>query len=145
MQVVLDFVTKMSKATHVQDRLHVIWFVPLVDPEFDLGSKLNHDRFCVDVSSDRTKQRATRGIFSAMSNASVIPIIVVGTRKDKYWNEKYGESRANFGRDSWQELEDHCDRELVERLDHMKDEVWEVEGGRFDAFVPVSKGTLCLT
>ena len=145
LEVVKNFVTKMCSAANVQDRLHVIWFVLSIHPELDLGPKLKHGRFCIEVSSERTQQRATQGVFSAMTNNSVIPIIVVGTKKDKYWNEKFGESRANFGRDNWQELEDHCDRELVERLDNIKNEVWEVEGGRFDAFIPVSKGTLGLT
>ena len=121
----------------------MIWFVSL-NPELDPGPKLNHGRFCLEISSERVQLRATQGVFSAMAHNSTIPIIVVGTKKDKYWNEKFGESRTNFGPGHWQELEEHCDRKLAERLDNMKDEVCEVEGGRYDAFVPVSKGTLCL-
>ena len=77
-----------------------------------------------------------------MAHNAVIPIIVVGIKEDKDWNEKFGESHANF--DHLQELKKHCDRELAERLDSMKNEVCDVEGGRFDAFVTVSKGRLCL-
>ena len=143
MQVVKDFVTKMCNTTNVQDRLHVIWFDISTHHRPDHGLRLNHGRFCIEIGSNRIQQQATQGVFSALAHISAIPIIVVGTKKDRHWNEKFGESRANFG--NLKQLENHCDKELAERLESLKDEVYEVEGGRFDAFVPVSKGPSCLT
>lgn len=96
-------------------------------------------RFCVEISSTRTQQKATKDSFSALARNSAIPIVVVGgTKKDVYWNTKFGESRKQFA--LLADLQAHADAELDNRMREIEDEVDSITDGRCDAIVAVSKG-----
>lgn len=64
--------------------------------------------------------------------------MVVGTKKDIYWNTKFGESRQHFS--SMKDMEAYAHTELDKRMREMQDEVDSIEDGRYDAIVLVSKG-----
>lgn len=64
--------------------------------------------------------------------------MVVGTKKDVYWNTKLVESRKKFA--LLADLEAHADAELDKRMREIEDEVDSITDGRYDAIVAVSKG-----
>lgn len=65
--------------------------------------------------------------------------MVVGTKKDIYWNTKFGESRKKFA--LLADLEAHADKEVDNRMREIEEEIDSITNGRCDAVVAVSKGT----
>ena len=100
-------------------------------------SLLKGSRFCVEISSTRTQQRATKDFFLALRNTAV-PIVVVGTKKNVYWNTKFGESYTKYS--SMEDLKVHVDTELEKRMWEIQQEVDSIKDGRYDAVISVSKG-----
>ncbi|KAL9594238.1 MAG: hypothetical protein Q9219_007140 [cf. Caloplaca sp. 3 TL-2023] len=115
---VREFVKTMSNARNIRDRLHAIWF-------------------CLDVNSPRTQQTSTIDFFTAVSQNSEIPVIVVQTKKDEYWDLQFGKARKDFASSS--ALEEHANNELQRRLNLMEEEISEIQNGRYDAMVAVSQ------
>lgn len=100
------------------------------------------------MSSARTKQTATEGIFTAVSKyASNIPIIVVATKSDEFSASKFQEAWRLYAPSvrNRDELFDRCDvfaaDKVSERLKLMESEIQEVDGGRFDGCVALAKGS----
>ncbi|KAI9700970.1 MAG: hypothetical protein M1820_006615 [Bogoriella megaspora] len=125
MDVVKEFLQEKSRADDINDRLHVIWF-------------------CIDLMSTRTKQHATEKLFTAVSQyAKEVPIIVVTTKMDEFLGAKFQEYRDTSKEQGKRVDMDECDQYAEEqkrvRVLEIRKEMLEVDGGRLDACVPVSK------
>ena len=64
--------------------------------------------------------------------------MVIGTKKDEFWDMQYGKSRKLFNNEA--ELEAHADKELRDRMSLIELELSAIDDGRCDAIVAVSKG-----
>ena len=92
----------------------------------------------MEINSSRTQQTSAVEIFSALSQNSEIPVVVVGTKKDEFWDMQYGKARKKFADQA--DMERHADDELRDRMKLMKEEVSNIQDGRCDVMVAVSKG-----
>lgn len=117
-QQVKDFIVEMSNTSEMKDRLHVIWF-------------------CVEMNSPRVQQKAAIEFFTIVSQNSDIPIVVVQTKKDEYWDLHYGKARKKFVNPA--EMEAYADEELRKRMILIEQELSDIRDGRCDSFVAVSK------
>ncbi|KAL9079902.1 MAG: hypothetical protein Q9157_001241 [Trypethelium eluteriae] len=105
------------------------------------------DRFCIDVNTARTQQRATRKLFEACSqSAKNIPIVVIATKKDEFIRMQKGtalEQMPNMDsiptREFMARLQSFPEEQLQERMKLIENELLEVDTGRFDAILGVSK------
>ncbi|KAH9216224.1 hypothetical protein DL95DRAFT_460511 [Leptodontidium sp. 2 PMI_412] len=127
LRAVKNFVSDRASRTEMADRLHLIWF-------------------CLELNSARTKQKGTTELFKTISQyAEDVPIVVVATKKDEFLGVKLMEARkkiSGVGKDPvayWTELEVYAENEYVKRMELIEKELHEIEGGRFDAAVGISK------
>jgi hypothetical protein len=104
-------------------------------------------RFCLELNSARTQQSATLKLFKIVSQyAKSVPIIVVATKKDEFIGVKVMEARkkiGSIGKDAneyFTALDEYAEAQFWERMKTIEKELVEIEGGRFDASVGVSKG-----
>jgi hypothetical protein len=102
-------------------------------------------RFCIELNSKRTKQTATEELFSAVAKyAADIPIIIVATKMDEFKGVQWQEGRRIYGPVMTQEVCAQCDEyaadQVSNQLQQIEREMREVDGGRFDASVPVAQG-----
>lgn len=138
-----NFVKRKASRTDLAERLHVIWYVLL--PNLNEQAYLR-SRFCVEMNSTRTKQTATNEVFKAVSTyATDIPVIVVVTKSDEFRGSQFLEGRAKFETSITDaaQLMSTCDvyaaNQVQTRIELIRSEMQEVEGGRFDTCVGISK------
>jgi GTPase SAR1 family protein len=129
--------------TDIKDRLHVIWLVRVTN----LCTTADHVRICLEVNSSRTQQVAYRKLYKAVSqNAKDVPIVVVATKKDEFLGAKTMDARKliEIGNKSVVEylaaLDNYAETEFRKRMELIERELLEIEGGRFDAIVSITKG-----
>ncbi len=104
-------------------------------------------RFCLELNSARTQQSATLKLFKIVSQyTKIVPIIVVATKKDEFIGVKVMEARKKIGsagkdaNEYFAALDEYAEVQFCERMKTIERELVEIEGGRFDASVGVSKG-----
>ncbi len=105
----------------------------------------NSTRFCVELNSARTKQKATIEMFKTVSRyANNVPIVVVGTKKDQFMGVKVAEARRearkNKTEQSLEAFDAYAEAQFRQRMKDIETELLEIDGGRFDATVGVSIG-----
>ena len=111
-----------------------------------MGRHLLVNRFCIELNDPRVQKSSTRNLFKLVSqHAKDVPIIVVGTKKDEFKSVKSGEAR-NWMPSAGMSLEDYfaaldqeAEKEVTKRMKLIEKELKEIEGGRYDAAVPVSR------
>ncbi|KAL8691021.1 MAG: hypothetical protein Q9224_004268 [Gallowayella concinna] len=118
-QRVKDFIVEMAKITKIEDRLHMIWF-------------------CIETNSQRISQQATADFFTTLSQHSEIPIVIVQTKKDEFWDLQYGKARRQ-SLPSIAALDAFADEELRKRLISIEEDLSSIKNARYDDIVPVSK------
>lgn len=109
------------------------------------GMSLTIYRFCIEVMSVRTMQHATEELFKAVSQyAQDVPIIIVATKMDESVGamvQKHRTSSKKLGQTvTMDECDQYAEDRLRERVDLMKKEMLNVNGGRLDACVAISRG-----
>ena len=92
-------------------------------------------------------QTATEKLFKAVSEfAADVPIVIVATKKDDFLEVQFGAHRKAMKKDGLKFDEEACDNyaaeKLVERIERIKTEMQSVPGGRLDACVAISQGTI---
>ena len=90
------------------------------------------------MNSPRVQQKAATEFFTTVSQNSEIPIVVVQTKKDEFWDLQYGKARRTFVTPA--EIEAYADEELRKRMILIEEELSDIKNGRCDAVVAVSKG-----
>ena len=90
------------------------------------------------MNSPRVQQRAAIDFFTIVSRNSEIPIVVVQTKKDEFWDLQYGKARKCSLNSA--EMEKYADKELRERMFLIEQELFDIKDGRCDSVVAVSKG-----
>ena len=90
------------------------------------------------MNSPRVQQKAAIEFYTIVSHNSEIPIVVVQTKKDEFWDLQYGKARRMFVNTT--EMEAYADEELRKRMILIEEELSDIEDGRCDAVVAVSKG-----
>lgn len=90
------------------------------------------------MNSPRVQQKAAVDFFTIISQNSEIPIVVVQTKKDEFWDLQFGKARKKFA-DSAQ-MEEYADEELRKRMILIEEELSDIKDGRCDSVVAVSKG-----
>ena len=73
-----------------------------------------------------------------MSHNSEIPIVVVQTKKDEFWDLQYGKARRTYVNSA--DMEAHADGELRKRMILIEEDLSDIKDGRCDSVVAVSKG-----
>ena len=136
---VKEFILEMSNATEMRDRLHVIWFADTSPPKSANPGLLTSARFCIEMNSPRVQQKAAIDFFRIVSRNSEIPIVVVQTKKDEFWDLQYGRARRSFV--SPADMEAYADEELRKRMILIEEELSDIKDGRCDSVVAVSKGS----
>lgn len=91
------------------------------------------------MNSPRVQQKAAIDFFTLVSQNSEIPIVVVQTKKDEFWDLQYGKARRMFVNSA--EMEAYADEELRKRMVLIEGELSEIKDGRCDFVVAVSKGS----
>ncbi len=70
--------------------------------------------------------------------------MVVATRRDRLVGAKIMEHKQSLKKQNigftFEQLEEHAEREVKERVRQIEEDLLSLEGGRFDACVAVSKG-----
>ncbi|KAL8723618.1 MAG: hypothetical protein Q9181_007246 [Wetmoreana brouardii] len=117
-QQVKDFIHEMSNERELNDRLHVIWL-------------------CIEMNSPRIQQKAAVDFFTIISQNAEIPVVVVLTKKDEYWDLQFGKARKKFQNQDGQEA--YADEELRKRLIAIEEILSDIKDARYDAVVAVSK------
>ncbi|KAL8724974.1 MAG: hypothetical protein Q9166_007648 [cf. Caloplaca sp. 2 TL-2023] len=132
MRAVGQFVREMSLKPHLEDRLHVIWF-------------------CIEMTSDRTKQTATEDLFKAVSEYTAeVPVIVIATKMDNFRGTQREEKRQQLepttDKSSLRDmvnLDNACTdfalNQIGKRLDSIEREIGSLDKGHFDACVAVAR------
>lgn len=90
------------------------------------------------MNSPRVQQKAAVEFFTIVSQNSEIPIVVVQTKKDEYWDLHYGKARKKFVNPA--EMEAYADEELRKRMILIEQELSDIRDARCDSVVAVSKG-----
>ena len=91
------------------------------------------------MNSPRVQQKAAIDFFTIVSQNSEIPIVVVQTKKDEFWDLQYGKARNMFITSA--EKEAYADEELRKRMVLIEEELADIKDGRCDSIVAVSKGS----
>ncbi|KAL8790123.1 MAG: hypothetical protein Q9213_000825 [Squamulea squamosa] len=125
MQQLREFVTEMSKAVEIENRLHMIWSVT--------GNAV---AVLDEMNSRRVPQQAAAEFFATISQRADIPIVVVQTKKDELWDLQYGKAR----REELPNPEHLADQELRKRMLSMEEDLLSIKDARYDAVVAVSRG-----
>lgn len=92
------------------------------------------------MNSPRNYQQAVVKFFTTVSQNPDIPIVIVLTKKDEFWNQQYG-SKAREGSTDVADLEAYADEKLRERITLIETELLDIKDGRCDSIVAVSKGS----
>lgn len=106
-------------------------------------------RFCIEINSARTLQKATEKLFQAVGMwASEVPIVVVATKKDDLLDLEFSKRRKELkkNKEPFDEevCEQYAEQQLQSRLEQIRSEMESVPGGRLDALVAVSQGMFVL-
>ncbi|KAL8950955.1 MAG: hypothetical protein Q9222_003045 [Ikaeria aurantiellina] len=117
-QQVKDFINERSNAADLMNQLHVIWF-------------------CVEMNSPRMLQKATSEILHAVSQQSKVPVILVLTKKDEFWNLQFGKARKFVTTTA--EMEAFADEELRKRILSIEEDFFNIPHARYDDVVAVSR------
>ena len=64
--------------------------------------------------------------------------MIIGTKKDEFLDMQYGKARKLFKNED--DREAHAESQLRDRLALIEQELLEIEGGKCDTMVSVSKG-----
>ena len=64
--------------------------------------------------------------------------MIIGTKKDEFLDMQYGKARRQFPDEA--DREAYAEKQLRERLALIEEELLEIEGGKCDTMVSVSKG-----
>ncbi|KAL8960476.1 MAG: hypothetical protein Q9193_002825 [Seirophora villosa] len=115
-QKVKEFVAGMSRATEMKDRLHVIWFA-----DQDISSETN---------SERVQQKAAVDFFTVLTQHSEIPIVVVQTKKDEFWDLQFGKAWRRFRVQA--EAEAYANEELQKRVIQIERDLSDIKDSRYD-------------
>ncbi|KAL0764341.1 hypothetical protein CaCOL14_013183 [Colletotrichum acutatum] len=125
LQAVREFLRNKQRDTDIGKRLHAIWF-------------------CLEVNDPRPVQAATQELFRIIDEyAQDIPVIVIATKRDDF--EKIHKSdrvMSALAQGEVPDLEDLAQfaRDQVNgRLRDLEKLIMELDGGRFDSYVAVSK------
>lgn len=93
----------------------------------------------MEINTPRTRQRGVEALFSALSQNSEIPIVVVGTKKDEFWDMQYGRARREVANSA--DRDAFADEQLRQRMSLIEEELSDIKYGRYDTAVAVSKGS----
>ena len=91
------------------------------------------------MNSPRVQQKAAIDFFTNISQNSEIPIVVVQTKKDEFWDLQFGRARKHF--DILADMEAYANEELRKRMILIEEELSDIKDGRCDSVVAVSKGS----
>lgn len=91
------------------------------------------------MNSSRVQQNAAKEFFTIMSRNSEIPIVIVQTKKDEFWDLQYGRARRIYVDSA--DMEAYADEELRKRIILIEEELSDIKHGRCDSVVAVSKGS----
>ena len=91
------------------------------------------------MNSPRVQQKAAIDFFTIVSRNSEIPIVVVQTKKDEFWDLQYGKARRNCINST--DMEAYADEELRKRMILIEEELSDIKDGRCDSVVAISKGS----
>lgn len=92
----------------------------------------------MEINTPRTRQGGAIDFFSALSENPEIPIVVIGMKKDEFWDMQYGKACkavANLA-----DRDAYADEQLRLRMGLIEEEFSEIKNGRYDIAVAVSKG-----
>ncbi|KAI6896472.1 hypothetical protein KC318_g10053 [Hortaea werneckii] len=122
--VVEEFFREKSGAKNLTERLHMIWF-------------------CLPLDEDRPKQASTAQLFETAARfASEIPILVIGTKKDRYTDRMENEFRRGRRKNGLSVCEEEVvaygEQKARERIQQLSNDMVGVAGARVDGCVAVT-------
>ncbi|KAK1456487.1 hypothetical protein CMEL01_16391 [Colletotrichum melonis] len=125
LQAVREFLRKKQRNTEINKRLHAIWF-------------------CLEVNNQRPVQEATQELFRIIAEyAKDIPVIVIATKKDDFEKIHFSDgvmsALAQGQTPDYENLAQFARDQVNRRLRDLEKLIMNLDGGRFDVCVAVSK------